>query len=233
VAHDDDPGGADGPGSDPDRRAHAVDGAPLVDGRRQRRERNRTAVVDALLDRYRQGDLNPATDDLAAAAGISPRSLFRYFTDLDDLVRAAIVRQQGHLAPRYLVPVDPETPLPRRIDGFVTARVDLLEAMGPVAEVARLRARDHPVIATELARIRTTLRRQVATLFGRELAALGDDGPATLALVDVAASWEAHHLLRHDQGLDRPGTEAALVLGLTRLLVPAAARAGDRPGTDG
>lgn len=197
------------------------------DGRRLRRERNRSAVVDALLDRYRRGELNPATDDLAAAANISPRSLFRYFTDLDDLVRAAIARQQEHLAPRYLLPVDPETPLPRRISGFVAARLDLFEAMGPVAEVARRRAHDHPEIAAELARIRTTLRQQVATLFGRELAALDADGPSTLALVDVASSWEAHHLLRHDQGLDRPGTEAAMAVGLTRLLA-----AGGRAGTD-
>lgn len=193
--------------------------APASDGRRRRREGNRSAVVDALLDRYRRGDLAPTTDELAADAGISTRSLFRYFTDPEDLVGAAITRQQEHLAPRYLLPVDPETPLPRRIEGFVTARVELIEAMGPVAQVARLRAHDHPVIAAELTRIRTTLRQQVAGLFGRELTALGPDGPTTLALVDVAASWEAHHLLRHDQGLDRSATEAALVLGLTRLLL--------------
>ncbi len=206
----------------------AVGGTPTADGRRQRRERNRSAVVDALLEHYRRGDLNPATDDLAETAGISSRSLFRYFTDLDDLVRTAIARQQEHLAPRYLLPVDPETPLPRRISGFVTARVDLLEAMGPVAEVARRRAPDHPVIAAELARIRATLRQQVATLFGRELAALGADGAAALALADVATSWEAHHLLGHDQGVGRSDIEATMVFGLSRLLVTEG-----HAGTDG
>lgn len=231
MATDDTPGSRPA-GPEPTDRAAAGADTPVPDGRRRRREHNRSAVVDALLDHYRRGELAPATDDLALAAGISPRSLFRYFTDLDDLVRAAITRQQEHLAPRYLLPVDPETPFPRRVSGFVSARVDLLEAMGPVAQVARRRALDHPDIAAELTRIRTTLRQQVATLFGRELAALGAEGAASLAIADVTTSWEAHHLLGHDQGLERPDIEAAMVLGLTRALAPRWRIEGSA-GTDG
>ena len=68
------------------------------DGRRQRRERNRDAVVDALLAIVADGDLAPSADAVAARAGLSTRSLFRYFDDVDDLCRAAIARQHERVA---------------------------------------------------------------------------------------------------------------------------------------
>ena len=69
------------------------------DGRTLRRERNRAAMVDAMLELYREGNLAPSSDAIAERAGLSPRSLFRYFEDIDDLVHAAITRQQQRIAP--------------------------------------------------------------------------------------------------------------------------------------
>src|ERR1035438_5413311 len=66
-----------------------------TDGRQLRRRRNRETVVDALLDLYRDGNLRPSTEEIAARSGLSPRSLFRYFDDVDDLTRTAI-RHQEH-----------------------------------------------------------------------------------------------------------------------------------------
>ena len=57
------------------------------DGRRLRRDRNRTAVVDALLDLYGESNLRPSTAEIAERAGLSHRSLFRYFDDFEDLCR--------------------------------------------------------------------------------------------------------------------------------------------------
>ncbi|HQZ33105.1 MAG TPA: TetR family transcriptional regulator, partial [Ilumatobacteraceae bacterium] len=69
------------------------------DGRHARRDRNRLAVVDAMLLLYAAGNLEPSSDEIAERAGLSPRSLFRYFDDLDDLVRVAISRQYERLLP--------------------------------------------------------------------------------------------------------------------------------------
>ena len=88
---------------------------PLTDGRNQRRDRNREAVVRALLELYREGNLGPSADEIAARAGISARSLFRYFDDVDTLVRAAIARQQQHLAPLYELDLAADAPA-RRAD---------------------------------------------------------------------------------------------------------------------
>ena len=75
----------------------------LLDGRTAGRERNRDAVVDAMLDLYGAGILEPSADEIAAQSGVSRRSVFRYFEDLDDLCRAAIARQKDRVSHLFLI----------------------------------------------------------------------------------------------------------------------------------
>ena len=193
--------------------------SPSTDGRVERRERNRAAVVEALLDLYRQGQLAPSADAIARQAGVSPRSLFRYFDDIDALIREAVRQQQAHLAPRLHQSVDPTLPFDDRVDRFVAARLDLFDAMGQVARVARSIAPQQPSVRDELTRIRALLRDQVDAAFEPELGARR--GPArvrALAAADVLASWEAVDLLRSDQRLDRDAVAATVAAGLRGVL---------------
>lgn len=202
---------------------------PLTDGRNQRRDRNRDAVVTALLALFREGRLGPSAEEIAARAGISVRSLFRYFDDVDALVRAAIARQQEHLSPLYALDVAPgrplaERPLAERLERFVAARVRLVRGMGEVGRVARTLAARQPLILAELARIRHTLRAQLADVFAPELDGLpaGERRPV-LAAADVVVSWESFDLMHNDQGLPVDDVEAAMRGALARLLDPRAA----------
>lgn len=193
--------------------------APSTDGRVERRERNRAAVVEALLDLYRRGQLAPSADAIAKEAGVSPRSLFRYFDDIDALIREAVRQQQAHLAPRLRIAFDPALPFGERIDRVVDARLDLYDAMGQVARVARSIAPHQPSVRDELTRIRAVLRDQLAAAFAPELAARrGAARERAVAAADVLTSWEAVDLLRHDQGLDRREIAATVAVGLRALL---------------
>jgi TetR/AcrR family transcriptional regulator of autoinduction and epiphytic fitness len=199
------------------------------DGRTARRERNREAVVTALLGLYRDGILTPSADDIAARAGVSARSLFRYFADVGDLASEAVARQQEHLAPLLVPDVDPAAPLDDRIDAFVVARVRLLAAMGEVGRVARFRAVEQPEVAEGLTRIRRFLRDQVTGILGPALDDRPDDErDSLLAAADVLCSWEAHDLLRNHPGLGEAATTAALQAALRRLLAPAPVGVEDR-----
>src|SRR5688572_3779614 len=143
---------------------------PAVDdGRRVRRERNRDAVVDALLSLFRDGELAPSAEDVAARAGLSPRSLFRYFDDVDDLSRAAIARQLERVAPLLAAAPDSSAALDARIASFIELRLRLFDAMGAVGVVSRLRAPFHSAVAAELARGRAHLRQQIKDVFATEL----------------------------------------------------------------
>jgi TetR/AcrR family transcriptional regulator, regulator of autoinduction and epiphytic fitness len=190
-----------------------------VDGRRLRRDRNRDAVVDALLELIHDGNLQPSSAEISERAGLSPRSLFRYFDDIDDLSRAAIERQQRRVWPLAALDVGPDAPLSERVSALVASRVRLYEAIGNVGRLARVREPFHEVVAAELDRGRSLLRRQLSELFAGELAELGQAvGPGVLAALDVLCSYESYGLMRVDQSLSRGKATAALVHAVTALL---------------
>jgi AcrR family transcriptional regulator len=190
-----------------------------TDGRQLRRRRNREAVVEALLDLYSEGNLNPGTEEIATRSGLSPRSLFRYFDDVDDLIRTAVDRQRRRAIP--LVPIDApvDAPLATKVAALVDQRFRLFAVVGNAAAVSRLRSPFQPLLAAELARNRAFLRSQMGTLFAPELAAMGPEAAArSLATADVVASFESHHLLRQDQGLSTPQAKAAMAGSLIAIL---------------
>jgi AcrR family transcriptional regulator len=193
----------------------------IEDGRRARRDRNRNAVVDALLEVYRDGNLDPSSDEIASRAGLSPRSLFRYFDDIDDLCRAAITRQQDRVRPLIDVAVASDSSLPTRIEALVEQRVRLFEAIGTVGQVSRLRAPFQPLIAAELTQAREFLRHQIKKTMGAELGGMGAHRAANMvAAADVLCSYEAYQLLRFDQSLSRARVVSVLTESLLSLFGP-------------
>jgi AcrR family transcriptional regulator len=203
------PGGEDGPGED---------GAG-TDGRQLRRERNREAVVEALLDLYHDGNLRPSTEEIAAHSGLSPRSLFRYFDDVDDLNRAAMRGLQERVEHLLPVTVTPHQPLDVRVAALVEQRFRLYDAIGNAALVARLRSPFQPVLAEQLRQNRALFRGQIETLFAPELDALpGDRAARVLAAADVLTTFEACLLLTSDQGLSPEEARGVLGEALTTLL---------------
>ena len=201
-------------------------GVTAADGRRMRRHRTRDAVVDALLDLIRDGDLAPSAEAVAARAGLSARSVFRYFDDLDDLCRVAIVHQLDAVRPLLQADLDVAGPLAERIAAVVDQRVRLFEAMGDVGAFARLRAPFQPLVAEQLDAARRLLRDRLRATLGPELAALdGDTADAIVAAADVLCSFESFRLLREGHG--RSAIEAAAVMtsGVKALLASAVVRA--------
>jgi AcrR family transcriptional regulator len=207
-----------------------IGGSATADGRRLRRDRNRDAVVRALLALYNEGNLDPSTEEIAARSGVSARSLFRYFDDVDDLSSAAIAQQQDDV--RHLLPIAaaPELPLAERIAAVVRQRAALFEGIESVAVVSRLRAPFQLVVADRLTEGRAFLRDQLATLFATELAALPPAvGTTRLAAADVVTSFEAWRLLRDDQRLSLAVASSAVRDSLSALFTaPPASTEGPR-----
>lgn len=200
-----------------------------TDGRRRRRLQNREAVVDTLLDLYREGNLRPSTDEIAERAGLSPRSLFRYFEDVDDLAGAAVTRAQERAIPLVTIEARPDDPRSHRVKALVEQRFRLFDEVGHAATVVRIRAPLQPVVAELLAQNRSFLREQLRQLFAAELNSLGRARARdVLAGLDVLSSFEAYDLLQHDQGLASGQAKAAMAGGLEAVLD--AADGALRPG---
>jgi len=185
-----------------------------VDGRRLRRVQNRDAVLDAMISLWRSGRYGVSTADIAEEAGLSPRSVFRYFDDVDDLSRAAIERHLSEAKDLFAIGAEPTDPTDRKVAAAVSARLRLYDAIEPGARAGRAVAHRNPVVNEQLHASRTSFRNQLATLFAPELR----DRPDALAPLDVLLSFESRELLLLDHRLSKPAATAVLVSAITALL---------------
>jgi AcrR family transcriptional regulator len=190
-----------------------------VDGRSAIRDRNRDAVLDAVLNLFSEDNLSPGPEEVALRAGLSVRSVYRYFDDNDALSRAAIDRQLERIGPLLLLPAIGEGPLDDRIADLVEARLRLQAAAGPVLRATRIRATFDPIVRAQFEADRDRLRDQVARQFAPELAAMTPErAEARLSAVDALSTFESvDHYLVH-RGLDPDEARALLVDALLALL---------------
>lgn len=190
-----------------------------TDGRRRRREQGRLAVVDAVIDLILDGHGPPTAEQIAARAGVSEASVYRYFESLDELRRVGVQRYFERID--HLISIDEigDGPLPRRVDAFVVSRLEFYRATEPMARMSRRQAFDVEQMRTTLARVRATLADQIAQHFAPELAELPStarrDRIAVLAALTSFESWD----LMHEQGLDPDDIRRAWRTNLTTLLV--------------
>lgn len=195
-------------------------GSSKVDGRRLRREQGRAAVVDALIDLVLAGRTPPSADEIAARAGVSTASVFRYFDSLDDLRRHGIQRYLERYDHLLDIPDIGEHGLPKRVANLVEGRQRFYETIEPMARLARAQALTVPELDEALGRVRATLADQLSEHFATELADLRPARRRELvAVVAALTSYETWEQLRR-QGLDRAAVGRALRTGVERLLAP-------------
>lgn len=184
------------------------------DGRVLRGERNRRAVVDAMLALIEEGDPRPTAKRVAERAGVALRSVFHHFDDVESVLAAA-ARLQAERHWHVVQPVASELARRERIAQVVAQRSTLFERITPARRAALLAEHDSPVLRAWLEEGSATLRRQLAATFAPELAREGRD---LLAALEVSASWTAWESLRRRQGLSVNAARRVLTRLLTTLL---------------
>ncbi|HMG41970.1 MAG TPA: TetR/AcrR family transcriptional regulator [Acidimicrobiales bacterium] len=185
-----------------------------TDGRVRRRVRNQDAVVDAILGLLDEGLAQPTAQEVSGRSGVSMRSIFRLFDDMEALHRTAIERQIERVTP-LLVDLPADGPLAVRIETLVVNRGEVFEAISPVRRLAVRLAPTSPPIRDELQRFGRFFRDQLAAVFATEL---GDDDEVLLEALDVATCWEAWERLRIGQGLSAENAAEVTTRALTALL---------------
>ena len=186
-----------------------------ADGRVLRGQRTREAIVDALLALYRAGILTPTTQQIAARAGVAPRSVYHHFADMEGLV-AEVSARQGREYGHLMDAPDIDGPLAARTTALVARRAELFEAVAPVRRAALLEAHRSPTVRRNLAALSRRLRDQLEILFASELR--GRTRAQLLDALDLLTSWEAWERLRGQQGLDVAGARRVLTTTITTLL---------------
>lgn len=182
------------------------------DGRRIRGERNKEAVVEALLSLYESGDIEPSMARVAEIAGVSERSVFRYFDDKDDLIESAIARQLervGHLYEGLSI----DGSFEQRLDAIIDHRLRLFDAIQGTMRASEYLEHRSTLIRTSVDKRRAVLRAQAVDQFRPELNRLEDQQLAS-RVIDVALSLETiSYLTRHHKRSQLRDTLVVMVRG--------------------
>ncbi len=185
-----------------------------IDGRTARGARTREAIIDALYDLLREGHGDTGARAIAERAGVSTRSVFQHFEDLET-VYAEVAARQEHAINPHLAPLDPLIPIAERVDRLVAARDEMYSIIAPVRRAVNVHrtARTSPLVRNNLNRLHRAMREQVAATFPREVS--GDE--RLLAQIDVCLSFESWDQFTSQHGLTRAaarGHLAGLVISL-------------------
>ncbi len=203
-AHDD-------PANDP------ANGAPL-DRRRQRTARGRNGVVEALLELYNEGNSQPGAAKIAARAGVSERSIFRYFDDLESLAAAAIELQSTRVGAAF-APPEAAGSLEQRIRALVSQRLRIHDASAMVARAGAFLEPRSPTVARAFRFRRQVMRSQIKSQFALELETVGErDRAELLDALDAISGFEHLEFLRSVAGHSRTRTATLTIRTLMALL---------------
>lgn len=197
---------------DPDR---------AVDGRAARRERNRLAAVDAAIELFSEGNLQPELDEIALRCGLSSKSVHRYFDNSNALLSAAIRRQLelGYLL--YHLRAIGQGPLENRLDCFVAKRLEAHQVIGATARAATVLALKNAAVRENMDRVRRLLRDQIELQFARELDALpAGQRKSRVAAIDVLVQFESLDYYRLRRELNFGETHTMIIEALRKLLEP-------------
>jgi AcrR family transcriptional regulator len=188
-----------------------------VDGRRQRSERTRLAIIVAYLELLRRNGVMPTAAQIAEEAGYSTRSIFERFADLDALSLAtadyAIAQGQAEAVAR-----DVDGDRPTRIRSHVQTRALACEKWLPLwriitrqDQLAELKRR---VILVRLANIE-----RMKLMYGPELSTLPEPARDQL-LIALAAltSFESWDQMRTCHDLSAEAAQAVWRSAIDRML---------------
>jgi TetR/AcrR family transcriptional regulator, regulator of autoinduction and epiphytic fitness len=188
------------------------DGVVSYDGRRARRDRNNEAVIKACWELFAEGEMYPTAQQVAERSGVSLRSVFRHFQNLEALVATAVESYYEHSRAVWTFePVPLDAPVEERIDALFAYRLRLYRHTGPVMRGAIARAARDPQLVEVVRESRARAIKLNEVLFKAEIDRLGPERRAvTVAALHSAAQFEVWDNLANLHGLDEEGVAAAL-----------------------
>jgi TetR/AcrR family transcriptional regulator, regulator of autoinduction and epiphytic fitness len=171
-----------------------------IDGRRARGLRTRDAIISALLDLVAGGDVAPTAQRIADRAGVSVRSVYQHFADVEGLYADAAERTYAWVR-ETAKDLDTSLPLSRRVDAFVEDRSSILEALLPFHRAVRLMEPNSDRVRAFRLAMEKWDKDRVGKVFAPELRAMeSSQRSAVLGGIDVLASADSwDHLRRSGQ----------------------------------
>jgi TetR/AcrR family transcriptional regulator of autoinduction and epiphytic fitness len=174
-----------------------------------------------MLGLLEQGQLRPTAAHIAERAGLSVRSVFQHFADMDDLFLAVADQQVSRVADLYAAGDYAGEDLETRLLRWAERRRRLHEGTAPVRRAALFQERFSPTLASRLNFARRLNRYDVVAAFSPEFGELDPDAPGAdwrLEAIHAIGSFRHWDVLRNSSGLSEEAARDLLAATVRAIL---------------
>ncbi|RJF86866.1 TetR/AcrR family transcriptional regulator [Oleomonas cavernae] len=183
-----------------------------------RSHRTRAAVLDALIALLEEGHFKPPAKVIAERSGVSTRSIFQHFPDLETLFSAAVQREVNRFAP-LVQPIRPDATLAVRQNALIKQRFDLFERAGNIWRAGLLEEPISTTLQTTYRHLEHIFRVQIEVTFKAELASLRPPRrKIVIRQIAAVTGFHAWYALRRAEDLEVSPAQAAMTQVFLALL---------------
>ncbi len=169
---------------------------PQIDGRRKRADDNRRRIALAMLELVRAGETKPSAEQVAEAAGVGRRTVFRLFDDMEGVYREMHAAMTARLAPSFVAPFV-STTWRDRVDELIERRARMFEEMLPIKTASDAHRYASPFLQSEHKKLTKLQRDTMLAVLPQSIAAQNE----RVSALELTLSFEAWRRLRYEQKL--------------------------------
>lgn len=187
--------------------------AVIQDGRRQRSDRSRRRIIEALFDLISEGDMSPSAVSVAERANVGLRSVFRHFEDMDSIYDEMTAELMTAVKPMISKPYKATT-WRDRLAELVERRANLYEMVFPMRVSMMLRYHQSEFIRKQYKRDIDLERSMLKAILPKEICS----DRTLFAALEVTVGFPTWRRLRQDQNLSIASAKKTILLMLDGLV---------------
>ena len=179
--------------------------AAAKDGRRERSERSRHKIAEAMIELIMAGDFFPSAEAVAEKAGVGLRTVFRHYKDMDNLFLEVSQIMRARLHPRFALKHN-HADWREQMNEIVSTRASGFEHVMPMQQSTYSQRYRSKFVKGEIERTNEMLRTMLIETLPSEIRR----SKTKLEALDATLSPAMWMRLRTDQNLDPKSAEKVL-----------------------
>ena len=183
------------------------------DGRRRRSDRSRRAIIEALFELMREGEMRPTAIDVAARANVGLRTVFRHFEDMESIFEEMTDELKAVIMPRVLAPFE-ATEWREQLLELADRNADVFEDVFPMQVALIIRRFQSEFLTRQYQSEVDLLRSSLKSILPKQIV----QDRTRFAAIEVNLTFATWRRLREDQQLSVKRAKATLELILTSLV---------------
>ena len=187
--------------------------AVTEDGRRQRSDRSRRRIIEALFDLIGEGNMSPSAVSVAERANVGLRTVFRHFEDMDSIYDEMTAELTEAVTPKVKAPFEAPTWRGRLMES-VEKRAEIYEMVFPMKVCMSLRRFQSDFIKEQYERDIATMRSSLKSILPKEITSKR----TLFAALETTLAFTTWRRLRQDQKLSVENAKEAIQLILNGLV---------------